>query len=58
MGAWFFMEPNLEWTLDQINAKHKRARYAGRPAAASPATGLMSQHNKELKELLDDALTL
>ncbi len=56
MGAWFFMEPNLEWTLDQIGAKHKRARYAGRPAAASPATGLMARHKLELEELLDEAL--
>ncbi len=56
MGAWFFMEPNLEWTLDQIGAKHKRARYAGRHAAASPATGLMSRHKAELEELLQDAL--
>lgn len=56
MGAWFFMEPNLEWTLDQIDAKHKRARYAGRAAAASPATGLMSRHKKELNEFLEEAL--
>ncbi|MEO1252649.1 MAG: 2-oxoglutarate dehydrogenase E1 component [Pseudomonadota bacterium] len=56
MGAWFFMDPNLEWTLDQIGAKHKRARYAGRPASASPATGLMSRHKQELDELLEDAL--
>ncbi len=56
MGAWFFMEPNLEWTLGQIGAKHKRARYAGRPAAASPATGLMSRHKAELEALLQDAL--
>jgi 2-oxoglutarate dehydrogenase E1 component len=58
MGSWFFMEPNLEWTLDQIGAKHKRARYAGRPASASPATGLMSRHKKELDAFLDDALAL
>jgi 2-oxoglutarate dehydrogenase E1 component len=58
MGAWFFMEPNLEWTLNQIGAKHKRARYVGRPASASPATGLMKQHLKELAAFLDEALTL
>jgi 2-oxoglutarate dehydrogenase E1 component len=58
MGAWFFMEPNLEWTLGQISAKHKRARYVGRPASASPATGLMRRHLRELAEFLDDALTL
>jgi 2-oxoglutarate dehydrogenase E1 component len=56
MGAWFFMEPNLEWTLDQIGAKHKRARYVGRPAAASPATGLLNRHKEELESFLDQAL--
>ena len=58
MGAWTFMDPNIEWTLDQIGAKAKRARYAGRPAAASPATGLMSRHKKELDDFLNEALTL
>jgi 2-oxoglutarate dehydrogenase E1 component len=58
MGAWFFMEPNLEWTLQQIDAKHKRARYVGRAAAASPATGLMSRHKLELEEFLNEALTV
>ena len=58
MGAWFFMEPNLEWTLEQISAKHKRARYAGRAASASPATGLMSRHLNERDEFLNDALSL
>ncbi|MBV6657446.1 MAG: 2-oxoglutarate dehydrogenase E1 component, partial [Devosiaceae bacterium] len=32
MGSWFFIEPNLEWVLGKIGAKHKRARYAGRPS--------------------------
>ena len=32
MGAWHFIEPYLEWVLNQAGAKHKRARYAGRPA--------------------------
>ena len=58
MGAWSFMEPNLEWTLNQIGAKHKRASYVGRPSAASPATGLMSRHKEELEEFLNDALSL
>ena len=57
MGAWFFMEPNLEWTLDQIKAKHKRVRYVGRRASASPATGLMKKHKLELQAFLDEALT-
>ncbi|GAB4541874.1 MAG: hypothetical protein Tsb0010_19150 [Parvularculaceae bacterium] len=58
MGAWTFMDPNLEWTLDHIGAKWKRARYVGRPASASPATGLMSVHLRELNALLDEALTV
>ncbi|HNR77942.1 MAG TPA: 2-oxoglutarate dehydrogenase E1 component, partial [Parvularculaceae bacterium] len=58
MGAWTFMDPNIEWTLEQIGAKSKRARYAGRPASASPATGLMSKHKSELDQFLNDALML
>ncbi|MGH6850324.1 MAG: hypothetical protein ACREDD_07745, partial [Methylocella sp.] len=34
--------------------KTKLPRYAGRPAAASPATGLMSKHLTELKAFTDD----
>ena len=56
MGAWSFVEPNLAWVLDHIDAKHKRPRYAGRPSSAATATGLMSKHLRELKALLDEAL--
>ena len=55
MGAWFFMDPNLEWTLNQVGATSTRARYVGRAAAASPATGLMSTHKAELQAFLDEA---
>ena len=54
-GAWFFVEPYLEWVLAQVGGKTKRAIYAGRPAAASTATGLMSRHLAQLKAFLDDA---
>jgi 2-oxoglutarate dehydrogenase E1 component len=57
MGGWFFMDPNLEWTLGQVGAKSKRARYVGRPAAASPATGLMSRHKQELEDFLNEAFS-
>jgi 2-oxoglutarate dehydrogenase E1 component len=56
MGAWHFIEPYLEWVLNQINAPNKRPRYAGRAASAATATGLMSKHLAQLKALLDDAL--
>jgi 2-oxoglutarate dehydrogenase E1 component len=56
MGAWHFIEPYLEWVLNQIHAPNRRPRYAGRAAAAATATGLMSKHLAQLKALLDEAL--
>jgi 2-oxoglutarate dehydrogenase E1 component len=56
MGAWSFIEPNLEWVLDHIDARHGRVRYAGRPSSAATATGMMSKHMHELKALLEEAL--
>ncbi|WP_296766242.1 2-oxoglutarate dehydrogenase E1 component [Sediminimonas sp.] len=56
-GAWSFMEPNLEWVLSRIKAKHSRPSYIGRPASASPATGLASQHKVQQEALVDEALT-
>jgi 2-oxoglutarate dehydrogenase E1 component len=55
-GAWHFLEPYLEWVLNQAGTKHKRARYAGRPAAAATAVGVMSKHLAQLKQFLDEAL--
>ena len=58
MGAWFFVEPYLEWVLTQVGGKAKRARYAGRPASASTAAGTMSKHLAQLKAFLDEAFSL
>ncbi|MGJ8557309.1 MAG: 2-oxoglutarate dehydrogenase E1 component, partial [Sulfitobacter geojensis] len=57
-GAWSFIEPNIEWVLTRINAKQSRPTYAGRAAAASPATGLASMHKSQQAALIDEALTL
>ena len=57
MGGWVFVDIFLEWVLNQIGAKHRRARYAGRPAAASTAVGQMSLHLGQLKHFLDEALS-
>ena len=57
-GAWSFIEPNLEWVLGRINATHTRPVYAGRATAASPATGLASQHKAQQAALVNDALTV
>ncbi|PIE06617.1 MAG: 2-oxoglutarate dehydrogenase E1 component [Rhodobacterales bacterium] len=57
-GAWSFIEPNIEWVLKRIRETGTRPAYAGRPASASPATGLMSQHKAQQQALIDDALTI
>ncbi len=57
MGAWVFVDIFLQWVLNQIDAKHRRARYTGRPASASTAVGQMSQHLAQLKQFLDEALS-
>src|SRR5215475_3197943 len=53
MGGWVFVDIFLEWVLNQIGAKHRRARYAGRPASASTAVGQMSLHVAQLKRFLE-----
>ena len=57
-GGWSFVEPNIEWVLTRIGATHTRARYAGRAASASPATGLASRHKAEQEALVNEALTI
>ncbi len=57
-GGWTFVEPNLEWVLGRIEAKHGRPIYVGRPAAASPATGLAREHKAQQSALVDEALTV
>jgi 2-oxoglutarate dehydrogenase E1 component len=56
MGAWLFIEPYLEWVLNNSGAKIKRARYAGRPASASTAVGMVSKHAAQLKSFLEESL--
>jgi len=56
MGAWYFMDANIEWVLTHLGYVHRRPRYAGRAASASTATGLLSQHIKEQTALVADAL--
>ena len=56
MGAWHFMDANIEWVLTHLGYIHRRPRYAGRAAAASPATGQLSKHLAEQTALVNDAL--
>src|SRR3546814_3961316 len=57
MGAWSFIEPNLEWVLTRTDGTAARARYVGRPPSASTAAGLMTKHVEEQKALVNEALT-
>lgn len=58
MGAWTFIAPELEEVLLQIGAKKSRPIYAGRKAAASPATGSAKVHAKQQEKLISEALGL
>jgi 2-oxoglutarate dehydrogenase E1 component len=54
MGAWPML---LHWWLENLPGS-KLPRYAGRPAAASPAVGSPSRHKREQEALVSDALAL
>ncbi|MBO0763713.1 MAG: 2-oxoglutarate dehydrogenase E1 component [Hyphomicrobiaceae bacterium] len=56
MGAWNYIEPNLEWVLQHTPIAKTRARYVGRKPSAATATGLASKHNQEQKALVEQAL--
>jgi 2-oxoglutarate dehydrogenase E1 component len=58
MGYWFFMDRRIEEVLGTLEGKAKRPSYAGRPDAASPATGLLKKHNQEQAKLVNDALSV
>ncbi len=55
MGAWSFVQPYLEWVIEQLGRPGGRPGYAGRPASASTATGLMRTHLAQLQAFLDEA---
>ena len=58
MGAWFFVGPRIEEVMEGLGHQQRRLIYAGRKAAASPATGFLAQHQKEQKGLVATALGL
>jgi 2-oxoglutarate dehydrogenase E1 component len=58
MGAWTFVQPEVEAVLGNLAGKTLRLRYVGRDAAAAPATGLLRRHVKEQTAIVNAALTL
>lgn len=55
MGGWAFVQPYVEWVLEQMGRAGGRPRYIGRPASASTATGMMRTHLAQMQAFLDDA---
>lgn len=52
MGAWTFIAPRL------MNSLSNHIRYAGRPAASSPATGAKAMHKRGQKMLVEAAFSV
>uniref|UniRef100_U5EV19 2-oxoglutarate dehydrogenase complex component E1 n=1 Tax=Corethrella appendiculata TaxID=1370023 RepID=U5EV19_9DIPT len=53
-GSWNYVSPRFDTCLNSS----RDVSYVGRPCAASTATGSKAQHNKELNNLLNDAMAL
>jgi 2-oxoglutarate dehydrogenase E1 component len=57
MGAWTFVLPRLGNILEELRLEQALPLYAGRPAAASPATGSYKKHVEEQAGLARRALS-
>ena len=58
MGGWHFVDRRIERVMGALKHKAKRPTSVGRPAAASPATGLAKVHAAEQAALVRAALTV
>ena len=58
MGSWSFARDFIEDAMQAAGCAQARLDYAGRAAAASPATGSLSRHNSEQAALVNEALGL
>ena len=56
MGSWTFVRDCIEESMQEAGIKQARLMYAGREAAASPATGSLARHNREQAALVASAL--
>lgn len=57
MGAWQFVRPRIEQAA-KLAGMAPAIAYAGRPAAASPATGLLATHQQETEKILHHVFSL
>ncbi|HXV37777.1 MAG TPA: 2-oxoglutarate dehydrogenase E1 component, partial [Myxococcota bacterium] len=58
MGAWAFVSELIEEIATEMGFGNPVVRYAGRPTAASPATGFIDRHEREQRALIDEALSV
>ena len=56
MGAWHFVRDDIEASMAMASLANDRPIYAGREAAASPATGSAQRHAREQTNLCQQAL--
>ena len=56
MGAWTYVAPRIEDLLAEMKHASKRLRYAGRPEAASTASGYNRVHVQEQQAVVNEAL--
>ena len=56
MGGWTFVRDFIEDAMQAASMRQSQLKYAGRHAAASPATGSFARHVKEQKQLVAEAL--
>ena len=56
MGAWSFVDRRIEDVMASVSNPHRRPRYVGREAAASPATGQARVHAEQQAALVRQAL--
>jgi 2-oxoglutarate dehydrogenase E1 component len=57
-GAWTFIEPNIEWVLTRIGAKHTRPAMPAAPPPPRPPRASPRQHKAQQAALVNEALTI
>ena len=58
MGSWHFIHEHIEDAMQLAGMSGRRPIYAGREAAASPATGSAARHQREQAKLVAEALNI
>ena len=58
MGAWTWLDRQLERLLEQAGTAVPRAAYVGRPASPSPAGGFHADHDADQARVVAEALGL